>query len=371
MERNFKMKQRTKEIKRLLVIDDDRLTLHLIESFLSNHAVEVCVSRGEEDVFSLIHSFQPDVILIDIYLSETTGILLLREIKNDPEHKEIPVVIMSSDNDQETIVMAFSAGAIEFISKPLHLPELFLRISVIFNLLEIKQKYHQKIEKLNQNNQEKDELMRTISHDIRSPLSGISSLAESLAEELKENDSELAGDASLIMESADKLLGMLTDFLSQYRDMDYRFAGEYVNLTDSVLNACQVLQLSVEKKGMKISFDCPDNVMVFADRNLLDRLILNILSNSIKFSDQGKTVKIIIEEHSEEIRLLIIDQGVGRDLDNINRRTGTDGEKGFGLGIPIIYRIIEQIGADIDYKSSVGSGTEVTVTFNKVRKLES
>ncbi|MGN0328126.1 MAG: HD domain-containing phosphohydrolase [Lachnospira sp.] len=102
---------------RILVVDDDFMNLKAVEYILRNEFEVTCVKSGEE-CLSYIQETVPDMILLDLYMPNMSGFEVLERIKSDDRYKDIPVIFLTADDDKQTEVKGFQAGALDFVTKP-------------------------------------------------------------------------------------------------------------------------------------------------------------------------------------------------------------------------------------------------------------
>lgn len=171
---------------RILVIEDDQDQLALVRQYIGMLGYEVRTSGDGTEALELLQSWVPDLVLLDLYLPNTPGMIILKEIRENSNTADIPVMIMSSDDSEETTIVCLSSGATEFIAKPIRMAELTLKIQNSLELLKYKRRLNDLNAKLER---EKGLLSKYFSSDL---------VEKILSEEIK---TELGGtklDASLL-----------------------------------------------------------------------------------------------------------------------------------------------------------------------------
>jgi PAS domain S-box-containing protein len=227
--------------------------------------------------------------------------------------------------------------------------------------------------KLRESNKTKDKLFSIIAHDLRNPFSSIIGFSEILATNIGNQETEKSiRQAGYIKSSAEQSLVMLENLLqwarTQTGQMDFK--PEMHEIRPFVQKIIDVLRISAKVKKIKIVNEVPDGIMVLADRNMLDVVLRNLISNSIKFTNQGGNVIIRSKLNYKEVELSVADEGIGMDKDILDKifsidpgqvRVGTADERGSGLGLVLCKEFISKAGGHIRVESEPGHGSMFTV----------
>lgn len=247
---------------------------------------------------------------------------------------------------------------------------------------DITQRYeaNRKLEKytyeLKELNATKDKFFSIIAHDLRSPYSSIIGFAELLIEEMDTmTKSEVVDYVKIIRNSAKNSFNLLENLLTWSRlEMD-RLPCEPTNenLKDSVNEVLSVLYSLSLRKRISIENFIASEIQVFADKNMLNTILHNLIMNAIKFTPiDGKisiTAKIGIKENSKWAYISICDTGVGMDAKTIEEvlssprpasRLGTEREPGTGLGLILTREMVERHGGKITIQSEINKGSVFT-----------
>ena len=226
----------------------------------------------------------------------------------------------------------------------------------------------------------KDQFVAMVSHDLRAPLAAIRGMAELVRNRANAPDpAYTVSVAERIVKSSDRLLGMLEKLLDLNR---LRSGG--IMLQPSFTYARALSEETVERvahlaerKGILIRNEIPPSLRVFADRELLGEVIHNLVSNAIKFCGEGDQITIFAPGGSGA-RLAVRDTGPGvaeEFVPNLFRHdvkttsSGSMGEKGDGLGLPICHDIIAAHGGAITMDTRSGMGAAFTITLPDVSRI--
>ncbi len=232
-------------------------------------------------------------------------------------------------------------------------------------------------EELKTANAEKDKFFSIISHDLRSPLTGICGMLEILVdnadsfgeEELKQTYKELYRSAK----NQNKLLEDLLEW-SKIETNRMPYVPKQLVLGMEIEYGIELLSAVAVSKGIKIINNVQDEINIYADENMLRLMIRNILSNAIKFSFDNSEILIYCEVTSKEIILSVKDYGVGIKEENIDKlfridvqfsQVGTKKEKGTGLGLVLCKELIKKHNGRIWVKSEFGKGSIFNIAFPK------
>jgi len=228
-------------------------------------------------------------------------------------------------------------------------------------------------EALRERNAEKDRIMSIVSHDLRSPLSGIRGLAELLQGAEAEDPALVREFAQLITDAADQLLDLINDLLEVTRVESgrARLSLSEVDLCQVAHSAIKLLEPIARSKELMLELDCPDTpLLLTADEPKLRQILNNLLSNAVKFTPRGGKISTRIRSTENGVQLVVEDTGIGIPPEHLphlfekfgpHQRPGTQGERGTGLGMPIVKHFVELHGGRIEVESTVGVGTRFTI----------
>ncbi len=221
----------------------------------------------------------------------------------------------------------------------------------------------------------KDRLYSIIGHDLRSPFNSILGFAELLANSYDEfTDDDRRTFANNILAASRNTFNLLENLLEWSRIQMGRtpFNPEEINLSLMINETFHLLRLSAEQKNIRLTVDVPSQQTVPADRNMLNTMLRNLISNGIKFTMPGGAVKVSSSMHNGFLEIRVSDNGVGM-IDSIQKKLfridslvstpGTSNEKGTGLGLILCKEFIEKHGGTIRVDSRIGEGTTFTLNF--------
>ncbi len=185
--------------RKVMIVDDNNLNLKLIDLILQREGYETALVSDSRTVLSVARSFIPCLILLDIDMPDLSGLEVCKQLKESAELKDIPVIFVTGNTDDDIIKKAFAVGGHDYVRKPLNEIELLTRMNAVRDRIELIEhiKYEEKLKGIL-------ELAGTICHEFNQPLQIISGSAELLLLKTAE-DASGRDQAEIIVEQALRL----------------------------------------------------------------------------------------------------------------------------------------------------------------------
>ena len=254
---------------------------------------------------------------------------------------------------------------------------IILRISgnIGFQLLRAEQALKESEKQLIQLNVDKDRFISILGHDLKSPFNNILGFSEILTDEINSlNKDEIEDIAKNINKSAKITNKLLEDILMWARTQQGKipFKPQILSFADICKNILEILNPGAYAKNITVYYSVADNINVYADIDMLKTIILNLVSNAIKFTNSGGRININAEENSGNVIISVSDNGVGITPDNLAKlfdiseiitTKGTAKETGTGLGLLLCKEFVEKHGGKIWVESEVGKGSDFKFTL--------
>lgn len=221
----------------------------------------------------------------------------------------------------------------------------------------------------------KNEFISSVSHELRTPLTSIKGWAITLQSKEIQNDSDMLNQGLSIIESeGDRLSMMVEDLLDFSRLQSSKFKYDKKNIDIVELVKEVHTQLSPRANNEDITFTFTTvykTLMVYADKNRMKEVFINIIDNAIKFTDKDGNIDILIEVNQDKISISITDDGEGIKEDEIayvasKFYKGSSSKSQTGLGLSICEEIIKAHDGNMIIKSKYGSGTSVIVEIPRL-----
>ncbi len=223
-------------------------------------------------------------------------------------------------------------------------------------------------------NRTKSAFLANMSHELRTPLNAIIGFSDAIKQQLfgpvsNKRYLEYIGD---IYDSGTHLLSLINDILdmSKIEAGKYEIHVEALDATEVVDSSARFMRVRAEEAGVSLSVDAPTSLILWADVRALKQILLNLLTNAIKFTPKGGSVTLRVRAMDEDIEFLVVDTGIGipaRDLPRLGQRfeqvdnAMTRRREGTGLGLALCRSLTELHQGQITIASEVGQGTTVSV----------
>ncbi len=365
-----------KEIEKdiILVVDDQSNNLKVISSVLGN-SYSLSFANNGMNALKILENLTPDLVLLDVMMPKMDGYEVCQHIKSNEKTKDIPVIFLTAKTDIEDIIKAFKAGAVDYITKPFNIMELKVRVS---NHIKLKHA-HSELEDVNKKllklNHEKDKFFTIIAHDLRNPFIGITSLSKVMLDQLKSNDFENMEEyVQEINNASNNAYNLLKNLLNWARSQTGRmeFCPTLLNIFSLTEETINLLKESANLKGIELINSVATDIEIVADKEMLSVVFRNIISNAIKFTNAGGSIRVESNQNDSYLTINVIDSGIGMTpkmvedifkIDKSSGRKGTNGEPSTGLGLLLCIEFIEKHNGTITVSSEVNVGSVFTINL--------
>lgn len=361
----------------VLVVDDSSTVRFVLSDILKNEGLEVIEAANGKEAYDILQDRREeiDLIVTDIVMPVMNGEELCLKIRSDLNLKDVPIFFLTALPEKSYILRMFKAGATDHLPKPFLKEELLARLYVHLNNHAVNLELNAKVRELKKLNKFKSDFLAACSHDLRSPLNAIIGFSDLLMEG-SDAPEDIQNGLNHIHTSAHLMLSLINNILnlsSLESQEDFEINPAFiVSLARSSFETMKHMAAPKEVAMFFIS-NLPENLSIPGNEIALARIFNNLLSNAVKFTPRGGRVQFVLDPaENRHVKISVIDSGIGIPEDKIRNifrkyssssRSGTEGELGTGLGLPITKQLVEKLRGSISITSSPGNGTCIQITF--------
>ena len=394
---------------KVLLIDDDPTIRGTLEDFLRLDGFAVLTASTGEEGLDQIEQNDPDVVVLDVMMPGMTGLEMLKEARSRFTDRIVPILMLTGASDTATLIEAFSAGADDFVTKPFQYPVIAARLRTqaarkyaetarrkLLDSLELQVKIRttdleirnaeleSEIQKRRQVEfameaarsdaeqlaQSKLRVLQSMSHELGTPIQSIKALSGMIVSEVfgPIAPSEYRKHAEDIAETSERLEEFVANILN-YTQTDTDSLPVTVAETDIselVRRALKLLSYMIDERHVEVEIDESCQQLLTADPTMMVRVLTNLLTNAVRHSPQGGTVKVTAQEEKTDVVIKVSDQGDGmapeqlEDLMTPFKQTDQQlvkDKEGTGLGLSVSIYLVELHGGELHLDSAPGAGT--------------
>jgi signal transduction histidine kinase len=311
---------RTSPTENILVVDDQAENRQLLESYLRGAGYSVVAAENGEEAVAQFEKDTVALVLLDVLMPGMDGFETSRRIRALNKAADTPIIFLTALTDPATQEKARALGAADFVGKPINKTELLMRVKSLLWMHRLTDDLKQGHELIRSQHdaviraqERKEELINLVVHDLKNPIASILANAHFLVRE--PNLSEDAREASRdIHEAADSMQRMVLNLLDISRSEQGALVPRLSDVdVPSLLNeVLGVMSRRANERQQKISVELSARVKRHVvDRDLLLRLLENLLDNALKYSPPGGTIKIEASTANGYLEFCIRDEGPG------------------------------------------------------------
>jgi len=369
----------------VLVVDDDQRNVRLMESILRGSGYRVVKAYNGEDALKAVETSPPDLLLLDVMMPKMSGFELCQRLKERYETRLLPIIMVTALNALEDKVQALEFGADDFLSKPINKVELLAKVRSVLRVKGLHDELERNRREIEAKNQElvrmqgfKESMMQMVVHDLKNPLASIMGNVQLIQMQSAEgvNPAKVNELLQRTQESARQLMRMIINILQigKLEEQKMPLNLEAVALQHLAQeNVDEMSALSTRDHIRVENRIPPDLPSPRADRDLVGRVLANLLNNAFKHTPGGGQVVLEGRLEGDEVVLTVVDTGegipeelqphifekfVGGESDTSKRMLYDS-----GLGLTFCRLAVECHGGRIWLESEPGRGTKVFIAL--------
>lgn len=363
----------------ILVIEDEIDVCLNIKEILESGGFNAIVAADGKIGIQMAKEQFPDLIVCDIMMPDMDGYGVLTELHQDPATTTIPFIFLTAKTTRDDVRQGMNLGADDYITKPFRRKELLEAIASRLQKQATLKQLQQKIQELETIDRQKDELIRTVSHDLRAPLANIKLIAETLRL-IEPNPQQQNQYLNILENVCDQGNDLINNLLTwrQLEGAEYKMYYETINLEYWLDGLIEPFEIRTRDRHQIFKVDIPAYLPSFrVDPTSLKRIVTELLNNACKytpsrgkiefqviyqpaFSPKNPALMIFIIANQAEIP----ETDIPHIFDKFYRVTHKDSQfqSGTGLGLAIVQQVVEKLQGTIQVQSS-GGWTTFTVTL--------
>lgn len=387
----------------VLIVDDIPSNLNFLSEVLYVEGIGVLLATGGTDALEIARYKLPDLILLDIAMPVMDGYEVCASLKADPATRDIPVIYLTARTEPEDILKGFQSGAVDYILKPFNATELIARVRTHLQLKNItaelksvnsrleeevylrtaeivrtndeltnaNRKLGKAYEDLSNLDKAKDEFIRHINHELRTPLQGIHGFTLILEDivESPEQKEYIQAINSLVKRLVK--LSEISLLFTEIKAKNYNITFKPLLLKNSV---AQVLEsFRNEQPRIIVNHEETDqNILVQSDQRLLNTCLELVIDNALKYTSETGRVAIRIFHNDDHSGIEVSDNGPGfsaKAMESLYDLFTADNLRyhshGFGIGLATVKIILDTLSAKLEINNLPEGGAMVRMMFEE------
>ena len=348
------------ETETTILVVDDREENRTLLRYLFDATSRVLEAADGTEALAIVRRETVHCILLDLSMPGLSGFEVLEHLQGDPRTREIPVIILTATGDSlDAMDRALRMGAVDYITKPIEARRVEIRVRGVLE----RRRLLREVQDLRAN------FTSMLIHDLRSPLTVIKGYADLVEASLD----VAAGDKprrhlAAIQQACVRMLRLIGEIL----DVSKLEAGKLsierkpVDVAPFVRDVVERFQVAAQRRGISVdTVGMHAPITLDADPNRLDQILMNLLSNALKFTPDGGKIVVEVRTADDHAEIAVTDSGAGIPPEELpllfqkfsQTASGKAAAQGSGLGLLICRHLVEAHGGRIWAESEPGSGS--------------
>lgn len=359
----------------ILIVDDTPENLISLKRVLERHNFEVDTASSGEEALKKVLKNEYVLIILDVQMPGMDGFEVAEAISGYSRAKETAIIFLSAVNKElKFITRGYSSGGLDYITKPVDMDILLLKVKTFYRineqsrkLIEIQKALLDEIEFRKRAERKKDEFISIASHELKTPLTSVKGYMQLLGRSIDKGDLEKVKDhltkAQVQLEKLNELIADLLD-ISKIESGKLKFNKKHFVMDALLDNVVDIIRQSNPEFNIIRAGKAEQEI--YADEMRIEQVIINFLTNAIKYSPGTHEIQINVNIKDDKIYLGVRDFGIGigpeqqkHVFDKFYRVEETSIHfQGLGIGLYISAEIVRRHGGQIGVRSVAGEGSE-------------
>jgi two-component system sensor histidine kinase/response regulator len=359
----------------ILIVDDTPENLISLKKVLEKHDFEVDTAASGEEALKKVLKNSYVLIILDVQMPGMDGFEVAEAISGYSKAKETAIIFLSAANTElRFIAKGYSSGGLDYITKPVDMNILLLKVKTFYRIYEQNRKLNEmqkslleEIEFRKEAERKKDEFISIASHELKTPLTSVKGYVQLLERSVIKGDTEtVKKHLDKAQQQLEKLNGLIADLLdiSKIESGKLKFNRQNFLIDTLIDNVIEVMHQS--NPEFQIIKNGSVEQEIYGDEMRIEQVIVNFLTNAIKYSPGTNRVEINMSCENDILYLGVKDEGIGMLPEQLNHvfdkfyRVEETSQRfqGLGIGLYIASEIIRRHDGKIGVTSDYGKGSE-------------
>lgn len=366
----------------ILIVDDKQENIYSLKKLLESKSFNTDTALSGEEALKKILKNDYSLIILDVQMPDMDGFEVAEAVSGYSKSKDVPIIFLSAYNqkDKKYIIKGYESGAIDFMLKPIDPDILLLKVKTLHRLYKqthelnhVHAELLKEIEVRKIAEQKKDEFLTIASHELKTPLTSIKAYSQLIERSLVQGNIDTS---KIYLERSKnqifKLESLVADLLDiskiesgrlKLNKTNFSFSEMLNSAIDSIMQTNSSANIQISKMA--------ENITLFGDLIRIEQVIINFLTNAIKYSNEGSLIEINAYSHENNFHFHVKDQGIGISTiqqESIFKKFFRVDEssfkfQGLGIGLFISAEIIKYHHGTIGVNSSLNQGSDFYFTI--------
>lgn len=370
--------------RRALIADDDPFYRELAAASLADAGYDVVTAADGNEALEVIDATSPDIAIVDVMMPGLTGVEIINTVRTKGTHRHLPFIVITGQDDTESIQRAYDAGATSFLAKPLNWPLFVQHVNFVLKSSQAETDLRDAIRTAEFLSDLKGRVVSVLISEFQSPLRTAQGMAELLRKEVygplgHRIYGEFAED---LHKALDQLNSIQLKMMNSSRVMsgELLLKEEDILLKDAVIDCVQAIRAKADRRGIDLEFrdSLPSDVVLRGDRSLINQAIKMLIESAVAASARNSQISVDVRiDHEGSFSLAIEDCApalpdvIVRDIlgtappprPMVQQQSTTSRN----TGLTISRVVIEAHEGKMSLRSTMGEGTLVKLTLPKKR----